>query len=132
MWRRAIGKLGRTVRLIPPAYVKPFMKWRNNDAADAEAIYEAAQRPTMRFVAVKCEKQQASAVVFRIRDLLMRKRTKRSTPCAIVSPSTVWWLPTVRRRRGHRPENPDSGLLSPVQLVLGISVKASSCVASVS
>jgi transposase len=49
-WAREIGRLGHTVRLIPPAYVKPFVKPQKNDAADAEAICEAAQRPTMRFV----------------------------------------------------------------------------------
>ena len=75
-WARQIGKLGHTVRLIPPAYVEPFVKRQKNDAADAEAICEAAQRPTMRFVAVKSEEQQASAVVFRVRDLLVRQRTQ--------------------------------------------------------
>lgn len=63
------------MRLIPPAHVKPFVKRQKNDAADAEAICEAAQRPGMRFVAVKDEEQQASAAVFRARDLLVRQRT---------------------------------------------------------
>jgi transposase len=75
-WGRQIENLGHTVRLIPPAYVKPFVKRQKNDAADAEAICEAAQRPSMRFVAVKDEAQQASGVVFRARDLLVRQRTQ--------------------------------------------------------
>jgi len=62
--------------LIPPAYVKPFVKRQKNDAADAEAIAEAASRPTMRFVAVKTEEQQARAMLFRTRDLLVRQRTQ--------------------------------------------------------
>jgi transposase len=75
-WAREIGKFGHRVRLIPPAYVKPFVKRQKNDSTDAEAICEAAYRPTMRFVAVKSEEQQASTVVFRARDLLVRQRTQ--------------------------------------------------------
>jgi len=75
-WARALGELGHTVRLIPPAYVKPYVKRQKNDMADAEAICEAATRPTMRFVPVKSEAQQANGVVFRARDLLVRQRTQ--------------------------------------------------------
>ena len=75
-WAREIGMLGHAVRLIPPAYVKPFVKRQKNNATDAEAICEAAQRPTMRFVAPKSEQTQAAALVFRARDLLVRQRTQ--------------------------------------------------------
>ena len=75
-WARQLTQLGHQVRLIPPAYVKPFVKRQKNDANDAEAICEAAQRPSMRFVAVKSERQQAAALVFRTRDLLVRQRTQ--------------------------------------------------------
>lgn len=75
-WGREIGKLGHEVGLIPPAYVKPFVKRQKNDAADAEAICEAAQRPSMRFVPVKSEETQGAAMVFRVRELLIRQRTQ--------------------------------------------------------
>src|SRR4051794_21228636 len=75
-WAREIGTLGHAVRLIPPASVKPFVKRQKNNATDAEAICEAAQRPTMRFVAPKSEQAQAAALVFRARDLLVRQRTQ--------------------------------------------------------
>ncbi len=77
-WARELAKLGHNVQLIAPAYVKPFVKRQKNDAADAEAICEAAQRPSMRFVPVKSEDQQAAAVIFRGRDLLVRQRTQIS------------------------------------------------------
>ena len=75
-WGREIAALGHEVRLVPPIYVKPFVKRCKNDAADAEAITEAAQRPTMHFVAVKTEAQQAQGMLFRTRDLLVRQRTQ--------------------------------------------------------
>ncbi|EQD66175.1 transposase IS116/IS110/IS902 family protein, partial [mine drainage metagenome] len=75
-WARELDRLGHEVRLIAPAYVKPFVKRQKNDASDAEAICEAAQRPTMRFVAVKSEAKQALSAVFRSRDLLVGQRTQ--------------------------------------------------------
>ena len=75
-WGREIEKLGHDVRLIAPAYVKPFVKRQKNDMADAEAIAEAASRPTMRFVAVKSAEKQAAGLTFKARDLLVRQRTQ--------------------------------------------------------
>lgn len=75
-WGRQIGALGHTVKLIPPIYVKPYVKRQKNDAHDAEAIAEAASRPTMRFVAVKSAEKQASSMALRTRDLFVRQRTQ--------------------------------------------------------
>lgn len=75
-WGREIAKLGHAVKMVPPVYVKPFVKRQKNDAADAEAITDAAARPTMRFVALKTEEQQARGMIFRARDLLVRQRTQ--------------------------------------------------------
>lgn len=74
-WGRELGALGHQVRLMPPAYVKPYVKRGKTDAADAEAICEAVTRPTMRFVAVKSEEQQAALMLHKTRDLLVRQRT---------------------------------------------------------
>lgn len=74
-WAREMTKLGHEVKLIAPRYVTPFVKRHKNDAADAEAIVEAAQRPGMRFVEAKTEAQQASAILFRTREQLVRQRT---------------------------------------------------------
>ena len=73
-WAREIGALGHEVRLIPPAYVKPYVKRQKNDAADAEAICEAVTRPNMRFVPVKSAERQGVLMLHRTRDLLMRHR----------------------------------------------------------
>lgn len=75
-WGRRIGTLGHDVMLIPPIYVKPFVKRQKNDMADAQAIAEAAARPTMTRVSVKTKDQQARAMLFRTRDLLVRQRTQ--------------------------------------------------------
>ena len=74
-WARQFQALGHDVKLIPPSRVKPFVGRQKNDAADAAAICEAAQRPTMRFAAVKTETQQASLLDHRTRDLLVHQRT---------------------------------------------------------
>jgi len=74
-WARDLMALGHDVRLMPPTYVKPYVKRGKNDAADAEAICEAVQRPTMRFVPVKSAEQQSVLMLHRSRDLLIRQRT---------------------------------------------------------
>jgi transposase len=75
-WAREMEKLGHEAKLIAPQYVRPFVKRQKNDAADAEAIVIAAQRPEMRFVSPKSEDQQARAVLFRARERLVRQRTE--------------------------------------------------------
>lgn len=74
-WARVIGRYGHQVRLMPPAYVKPYVKRNKNDGRDAEAICEAVSRPTMRFVPVKSVEQQAALAVHSTRALLVRQRT---------------------------------------------------------
>ncbi len=75
-WARELTKLGHEVRLMPPAYVKPYVKRGKTDAADAEAICEAVTRPSMRFVPVKSAEQQAALALHRTRDLLVKQRTQ--------------------------------------------------------
>jgi transposase len=74
-WSRQLQALGHTVRLIPPAYVKPYVKRQKNDAADAEAICEAVQRPSMRFVPTKTPEQQSCLMLHRTRHLFIRQQT---------------------------------------------------------
>jgi transposase len=75
-WAREICSLGHEVKLIAPQYVKPFVKRQKNDAADAEAIVIAAQRPEMRFVELKSTEQQSRAILFRARERLVHQRTE--------------------------------------------------------
>lgn len=75
-WARELTNLGHEVRLMPPAYVKPYVKRGKTDAADAEAICEAVMRPSMRFVPVKSAEQQAALALHRTRDLLVKQRTQ--------------------------------------------------------
>jgi len=74
-WARVLSALGHDVRLMPPSYVKAYVRRQKNDAADAEAICEAVTRPTMRFVPVKSAERQGVLVLHRTRDLLVRQRT---------------------------------------------------------
>ena len=74
-WSRELQALGHTVRLMPPAYVKPYVKRQKNDAADAEAICEAVTRATMRFVPKKTPEQQSCLMLHRTRHLLIRQQT---------------------------------------------------------
>jgi transposase len=74
-WSRELQALGHTVRLMPPAYVKPYLKRQKNDAADAEAICEAVMRPSMRFVETKTPEQQSCLMLHRTRHLFVRQQT---------------------------------------------------------
>ena len=74
-WSRQLQALGHTVRLMPPAYVKPYVKRHKNDATDAEAICEAVTRPNMRFVATKTPEQQSCLTLHRTRHLFIRQQT---------------------------------------------------------
>jgi transposase len=74
-WAREMERAGHEVKLIAPRYVKPFIKRQKNDAADAEAILEAALRPTMRYVKPKSGEQQARSILFRTREQFLKQRT---------------------------------------------------------
>ena len=74
-WSRELQALGHIVRLMPPAYVKPYVKRHKNDAIDAEAICEAVTRPNMRFVATKTREQQSCLTLHRTRHLFIRQQT---------------------------------------------------------
>ncbi len=75
-WVRELAALGHEVKLMPPGYVKPYVKRGKTDAADAEAIAEAVRRPTMRFVAIKTPEQQSVVALHRARHLLVGQRTQ--------------------------------------------------------
>lgn len=75
-WAKVIGAFGHSVRMMPPAYVKAYVKRNKTDAADAEAICEAVTRPTMRFVPIKAPEEQAAGMVLKTRELFVRQRSQ--------------------------------------------------------
>ena len=77
-WSRELQAIGHTVRLMPPSYVKAYLKRSKNDANDAAAICEAVTRPSMRFVPIKTKDQQTGLMLHRTRQLLVRQRTMLS------------------------------------------------------
>src|SRR5260370_9226116 len=99
-WARVIGRSGHQVRLMPPAYVKPYVKRNKNDGRDAEAICEAVNRPTMRFVPVKSVEQQATLAVHTARALLVRQRTMLANSLrAALSELGIVAAPGIKRLR---------------------------------
>jgi transposase len=100
-WAREIAMFGHSVKLMPPAYVKPYVKRGKTDAADAEAICEAVTRPSMRFVSIKTADQQAVLMLHKTRELLVRQRTMLTTPYGLISP--IW-----DHLRKASPASPDS------------------------
>jgi len=99
-WGRELRALGHDVRLMPPQYVRAYVKTNKHDAADAEACCEAVQRPGMRFVAIKSKNQQATAMLHRVRDQLMRQRTATSN--ALRGHLAEFGIVAAQRRAGVR------------------------------
>ena len=122
-WARELGQLGHTVKLIPPQFVKPYVKSQKNDANDAEAICEAVGRPSMRFVAVKSAAQQDVQALHRIRSELVRQRTAKANQIrgllseyGIVVPVGIGML---RRAIPEIQEDAENGLSGLFRRVLG-------------
>jgi transposase len=112
-WSRELQALGHTVRLMPPAYVKPYVKRQKNDAADAEAICEAVTRTNMRFVPIKTPEQQSGLMLHRTRHLFIRQQTSVISDSG--SPCRVWRHCSSRTQRhrgttaGHRRSERQTG-----------------------
>jgi transposase len=115
-WGRTLRKLGHDVRLMPANYVKPYVKRGKTDAVDAEAICEAVRRPTMRFVEIKAEDQQAVLSIHRTRDLAVRQRTQMANMIRSLLREFGHILPigveavaafAKRHPEGNRPDMPD-------------------------
>lgn len=115
-WAREIATLGHEVRLMPPQYVKPYVKRNKHDPADAEACCEAVRRPSMRFVPVKTEEQQAVLIMHRTRELLVRQRTQvvnalrgHFAEFGLVEPQGIWHVGRLRARLEDESTIPEPG-----------------------
>lgn len=98
-WAREIAALGHDVRMMPPAYVKPFVKRGKTDAADAEAISEAVTRKSMRFVPIKSAEQQAASMVLKTRALLVSPEDS-GDQCIARASVGAWYHRRCRSRKG--------------------------------
>ena len=112
-WSRELRALGHTVRLMPPAYVKPYVKRHKNDAVDAEAICEAVTRANMRFVATKTPEQQSCLTLHRTRHLFIRQQTSVINAMRAHLASSASW-----RRSDAMVSSSCSGL-PPIQMTSG-------------
>src|SRR5919205_57491 len=99
-WARELAKLGHEVRLMPPQYVRPYVKTNKHDAADAEACCEAVRRPGMRFVPIKSEGQRALLMLHRVREQLLKQRT--ATVNALRAHLAEFGIVAAQRRTGLR------------------------------
>jgi transposase len=115
-WGREIRALGHEVRLMPPQYVKPYRKRNKHDAADAEACCEAVRRPSMRFVPVKTEEQQAVLIMHRTREILVKQRTQivnalrgHFAEFGIVEPHGIWHVGRLLARLEDEAMIPEPG-----------------------
>lgn len=96
-WARLLTSLGHDVRLIPPQYVKPYVKRGKNDAAEAEALCEAVTRPSMRFVPIKSKEQQAACMLMTVREPWSRSSHSSRMRFAAMRPSLALLGPPVGR-----------------------------------
>jgi transposase len=108
-WSRKLQALGHTVRLMPPSYVKAYLKRSKNDANDAAAICEAVTRPSMRFVPTKSEQQQSGLMLHRGRQLLVRQRTMLNLKDDVAITKTRWLrkFDTSKYVRSEIPRDPN-------------------------
>ena len=136
-WARELATLGHEVRLMPPQYVKPYVKRNKHDPADAEACCEAVRRPSMRFVPVKTEGQQAVLVMHRSRELLVRQRTQvvnalrgHFAEFGVIEPQGIWHVGRLRARLEDESTIPEPGR-TVLGLLIGQLDQLDRCIAQV-